>query len=293
MHNRPKTNFRMLLGASCIVCLCALNAFADELRPPARVTAGTAFSIASTGSGSASFYLIGPAQISKRKVTLGEEIAVQPEEVEQAGRYTAIVCSGECISASFFVQAATPAQLSFLVHPSRVPVAEDNAMSAVAFVFDRFYNLVLSPQNVTFSVLSKSGPPISESRRSENGVVWIRMNSGHKEGPVKISASLGKADEIRVVQQIASEACNLRIHGDWASNKFFVETDPVRDCSGNNVPDGTIVSFTKTDSSGKTTVDVPIKKGIAKVEMPIAGEAHITVASGVVTGNEMNVAGRQ
>jgi hypothetical protein len=40
-------------------------------------------------------------------------------------------------------------------------------------------------------------------------------------------------------------------------------------------------------------VDVPIKKGIARVEMPVAGEAHITVASGVVTGNELNVSGKQ
>jgi hypothetical protein len=277
-----------------LVSLLALSsgAYSQELRPPAQVTAGTAFAIASSGSGKGMFYLVGPAQVSKRKVALGGDIAVQPEEVERAGRYTAIFCSGECSSATFYVQAADPARLSFLVHPSRVPVAESNAMSAVAFVFDRFYNLVLSPQTVTFSVIPKTGPSISEGRRSEDGVAWIRMTSGRKEGPVKVSASLGKTDEIRVVQQIASEACNLRIRGDWVASKFFVETDPVRDCSGNNVPDGTIVSFTETDASGKTTVDVPIKQGIAKVEMPIAGEAHITVASGVVTGNEVNVAAR-
>ena len=65
----------------------------------------------------------------------------------------------------------------------------------------------------------------------------------------------------------------------------------MRDCSGNNVPDGTVVSFTKTDTSGKTTVDAPIKKGIAKAEMPVVGNARISVASGVVLGNELNVGG--
>lgn len=274
-----------------ILLTFASAAFAAELRPPAQVTAGTAFTISSSGSGTGTFYLIGPAEISKRKVELGGGIAVQPEEVEHAGRYTAIVCGGKCTAATFYVQAAAPARLAFLVHPSRVPVAESNAMSAVAFVFDRFHNLVLSPQTATFRVMPKSGAPISEARRSEDGVAWIRMTSGHKEGPVKFAASLGKADEIRVVQQIASEACNLRIRGDWVSGRFFVETDPVRDCSGNNVPDGTIVSFTENDAAGKTTVDVPIKKGVAKVEMPISGEAHISVASGVVTGNELKVAG--
>ncbi|PYV46629.1 MAG: hypothetical protein DMG94_09150 [Acidobacteria bacterium] len=70
-----------------------------------------------------------------------------------------------------------------------------------------------------------------------------------------------------------------------------IETDPVKDCSGNSVPDGTVVSFTKMDAAGKATVDVPIKRGIAKVELPIQGQAKITVASGVVTGNELEVAG--
>ena len=38
-------------------------------------------------------------------------------------------------------------------------------------------------------------------------------------------------------------------------------------------------------------MDVPIKRGVAKFEMPIDGRAKITVASGVVTGNELEVAG--
>jgi hypothetical protein len=72
----------------------------------------------------------------------------------------------------------------------------------------------------------------------------------------------------------------------------LVETDPVRDCSGNAVPDGTIVSFTAVDSKGKTTVDAPIKKGIARTELPLSGNARISVASGVVIGNEITVGGR-
>jgi hypothetical protein len=266
--------------------------FAAELRPPAKIIAGTAFTIETSASGSGMFYLIGPTHITKRKVELSKGIAVQPEEVESSGRYTAAVCAGECTSATFYVQAAVPARLAFLVHPSRVPVADTNAMSAVALVFDHFQNLVLSPEKVTFTVTPRNALSVSDSRQSERGIAWTRMTSGRKEGPVQVAAAVGKDDAVRVVQQIASEACNLRIKGDWVSGKFFVETDPVRDCSGNNVPDGTIVSFTETGAAGKSTVDVPIKKGIARVEMPVSGKAHITVASGVVTGNELNLAGR-
>ena len=52
------------------------------------------------------------------------------------------------------------------------------------------------------------------------------------------------------------------------------------------------MSFTESDARGKTTVDVPVKRGVARVEMPIQGRAKITVASGVVTGNELEVSAR-
>jgi len=70
-----------------------------------------------------------------------------------------------------------------------------------------------------------------------------------------------------------------------------LETDPVRDCSGNALPDGTVVSFTKVDSAGKSTVDMPIKKGIARTQFSIHGRAQISVACGVVLGNEVALNG--
>jgi hypothetical protein len=66
-----------------------------------------------------------------------------------------------------------------------------------------------------------------------------------------------------------------------------VQTESVRDCSGNAVPDGTIVTFTETYDGGQSTVDVPLKRGIAEVKMPARPGARISVASGVVLGNEI------
>jgi hypothetical protein len=172
-----------------------------------------------------------------------------------------------------------------------VPVSNPNAISGVAFVWDAFHNLELSPQTVKFTVNPTEHSSISQARTSSNGIAWIRLTSAAKGGPAKIEASIGKTSETRVVQQVASDACNLRIKGSSLSHKVLVETDPVRDCSGNFVPDGTVVSFTVIDSSGKTTVDVPIKRGVAKVEIPATGRARITAASGVVSGNELDLAG--
>jgi len=267
------------------------SARAAELHPPAEVKAGSSFKIVTGGSGQATLYLIGPYSVSKRLVNAGSEVAVEGGEVEHAGRYRAILCAGNCTSADFLVRPAEAARLSMLVHPSRVPVADVNAISAVTFVFDRFHNLVTAPTPVEFKVIPKLGPELSQTRTSDHGVAWVRMTSDRKEGPVKIGAVLGKTSEIRVVQQVAADACHLHIKSTPAGHNVLLETDPVRDCAGNSVPDGTVVSFTKVDDRGKTTVDVPIKKGIAKVEVPVAGTAHITVASGVVTGNELSLAG--
>src|SRR5207248_4016218 len=131
---------------------------------------------------------------------------------EHAGRYAAILCASDgCTSANFAVNPAAPNRLSFLVHPSRVPVGRANGISAVAFVYDNFHNRVLKSEPVTFSVLPKDAKEVFTTRNSENGVAWVRLSSAQKEGATRLRASIGHANEIRVAQQVAADACNLRI----------------------------------------------------------------------------------
>jgi hypothetical protein len=274
------------------VGLFALAVHAAEIHPPAHAIAGNPITIATGGSGEATFYLIGGATASKSTVQAGSNISVDADQLEHSGRYVAVLCASDgCNSASFFVVPAAANKLSLLVHPSRVPVGSANGISTVAFVFDNFHNLVLRQEPVKFSVTPQGGSEVSANRDSKDGVAWVRLTSAKKEGPTRLAASIGHDDEVRVVQQVAADACNLRIKASRVKNSYLIETDPVRDCSGNPVPDGTVVSFTMTDAAGKTTVDVPIKRGVAKIEMPIKGRAKVTVASGVVTGNELEVSG--
>src|SRR5438445_8194372 len=131
------------------VCLAALGYAQDaDLRAPSAAVAGTANSIATTGSGNAMFYLIGPSISLKRDVQLGQEIALAAKELQSAGRYLAIVCSSSCRSVGFFVAPAKPVNLTFLVHPSRAPVGQNDVVSGVALPFDEFRNLVLVPVTV-------------------------------------------------------------------------------------------------------------------------------------------------
>jgi len=69
----------------------------------------------------------------KNDVPLGEDIHLAAQDLRNAGHYVAILCSDTCKSASFYVSAAKPLSLTFLVHPSRVPVALHDAISGVAF----------------------------------------------------------------------------------------------------------------------------------------------------------------
>ncbi|MGH9529446.1 MAG: hypothetical protein ACRD2S_05945 [Terriglobales bacterium] len=282
---------RALFSTLFVGIVAIIPAMAAEVHPPPQVMAGASFSMSSSGSGHGTLYLVGPAHLSKWQVNLGADIEVDGDEVEHAGRYTAILCTDQCSAAEFYVHPAGPDRLSLLVHPSRVPVSNPNAISAVAVVWDVYHNLELSSQTVKFTVNPDEHTSLSEARTTNNGIAWIRLTSGQKSGVTKLEASVAKVSEVRVVQQVASDACNLRIRASAASKNIMIETDPVRDCSGNFVPDGTVVSFTMTDSGGKNTVDVPIKRGIAKVEMPAHGRARITAASGVVTGNELDLAG--
>ena len=82
---------------------------------------------------------------------------------------------------------------------------------------------------------------------------------------------------------------SLRIKGQRTSKGIVVETEPVRDCSGNPVPDGTIVTFTASSENTKSSVDAPIKRGIARAQMEASGAATISAASGVVMGNDLRI----
>ncbi len=236
----------LVLGLA--VCLTKASPAQVEVpRVPATVVAGSDFSIFTPGSGKAAFYLVGPGHSSKQEIALGRDIHIKGDEATSAGRYLAVVCTQTCQSASFYVTPTDPAALTFLVHPSRVPVQEENAISGAVFPFDRFHNLVLSPVTVNFTLTADGR---------------------------------------------ASSPCNLRIKAQRTKSNIVVETDPVRDCSGNMVPDGTIVTFTRTAVDGKSTVDVPIKQGVARAQMTPSAGAVISVASGVVMGNPISIGER-
>ncbi len=266
---------------------------AGGVNPPQVITAGSGFSLDYSGSGTATFYLAGPGQVVKRQAQPGKAIAVSPEETSAAGRYLAIVCASTCQSSVFWVVPAKAASLNFLVHPSRAAVRAPDVVSGTALAFDKFGNFVLAPATVDFRITAGGAPLMTRSQTTRDGVAWFRSASGTRAGAVQLEASLGDVSTRRVLQQVASDPCNLRVSAQPSPHGMVLETAPVRDCSGNPVPDGTIVTFTVSDAAGQSTVDAPIKQGVARAQVPVSGPATVDVASGLVVGNELHLGGKR
>jgi hypothetical protein len=80
-----------------------------------------------------------------------------------------------------------PAHLSFFLHPSRVPVSTPDSIDATAFVFDQYFNLVLTPV-VDFRITPASGAGFS--RQGSRGTVWpgCAWARRHMKGRVQVTA---------------------------------------------------------------------------------------------------------
>ena len=259
-----------------------------QLTAPKTVQAGSAFSIESSGSGQATLYIVGLGQVIKRDVQLGSAISIPEGVLYGAGHYVAFVSTAPNDVASFDVTPAKVADVNFLARPSRLPVGLHNGITGAAYVFDSYQNLVTAPTAVSFSLTTPSGSSESRTAQSKYGAAWIAMDSSAKEGAARFVAKAGDVSSTRIIGQVPGDPCSLKISAKPSGQKIALETEPVHDCSGNAIPDGTIVTFTETYGGGQSTVDVPLKRGVAKVEMPAFPGANISVASGVVLGNQIH-----
>lgn len=261
---------------------------------PGTVIAGSAFAVPTSGSGKATFFIVGPGQVLRRNVNLGDTISFSVGEVHNAGHYTAVLVGPSSTqTADFDVVAAEPATLSFLAKPSRLPVNLPDGISGVVYVFDAYGNLVLQPKQVSFELSESGGAAQTQKVSTRNGVAWVKLNSAPKAGAAQFQAQVDNVSAKRVVQQVSGDPCNLRMSARRSGDRIELETQPLLDCGGNAVPDGTVVTFKEAYQGTETTVDVPIKRGVARTTVPEQNGAVISVATGIVMGNEIQWRGGQ
>lgn len=287
----------MKLGSALLLvgALIALPGFskAQNMQLPQSVVAGNSFSIPTSGSGSATLFIAGPGQAIERPVNLGTSVTIPSGVLYSAGNYLVVLVSGSSrqIETLQVVPQNQPDKLAFLAAPSRLPVDQPNGISGTVYIFDVYHNLITAPSAVTFQLTDGSGGKQQQTIHAANGVAWTRMNSSGKEGNATFVASTGNVSIRRVVDEVPGEPCALSISARPNGKQLRLQTAPVKDCSGNPVPDGTIVTFTERAGDDISTVDVPVKKGIASIDMPALSGATFSVASGTMIGNEIRWGG--
>ena len=284
---RPKLTF--LLGGLIFAMMRVAHAQDETLSVPKSIEAGSAFSIRGAGSGEASLYIVGPGQVMKRTVQLGTSSHFPAGSVCNAGHYVVILTQASGTSTESFdvTPVSTPASLSFLAKPSRLPIGLHDGITGAVYVFDVYHNLITAPTGVSFELSSPSGALQKQLVDTRAGAAWTEMDSTSQQGSSKFVAQAGEVSSTSIIRQVPGDPCDLKMSAQPAGQKLDLQTAPVRDCSGNAVPDGTVVTFTETYPGGQSTVDVPLKRDIAEVKMPTHDGATFTVASGVVLGNQI------
>jgi hypothetical protein len=256
---------------------------------PKSVEAGSAFSIQCTGSGKATLYIVGPGQVMKRDVQLGQTVFFPVGSLYNAGRYLVVLATeSSTLNGSFDVPSASrPVDMSFLAKPSRLPVGLHDAITGTVYVFDIYHNLIAAPTQVSFELSTPSGIEQKRTVAAHEGVAWAAMDSTSHQGVDKFVARIGDVSSTRIIGQVPGDPCGLKMSARQAGEQVQLVTDPVRDCSGNAIPDGTIVTFTETYRGTQSTIDEPLKHGIAEVTIRVHPGATLSVASGVVMGNQI------
>jgi hypothetical protein len=87
----------VLVGLS----IASADAQISELRFPERVVAGTALSIPTTGSGTATCYIVGPGNAIRREFHLGETLSLTSNDLHNTGRYVVLLVATKTQSAQF------------------------------------------------------------------------------------------------------------------------------------------------------------------------------------------------
>lgn len=273
------------------IALVTASAWAQSggMTLPQSVTAGAAFTIPTSGSGDAVLYIAGPGQALRQNVHLGTPASFGAGVLYNAGAYVVVLASGSSLQTGQLnvTPAAKVETLGFIAKPSRLPVGLHDGISGTVYVFDPYHNLVMKPTPVTLQISNAGAVVQSRTVNTRNGLAWSQMDSAAKEGAVRFIATVDGVSSTRVIDQVPGDPCSIRITAEQDGSKVKVQTAPVRDCAGNAIPDGTIVTFTESVGNEQSTVDVPLKQGIAKVDMPNYKGSRISVASGVVAGNEI------
>jgi len=252
-----RSRFPLLLSGLAVAAVHLAFAQGTGMSLPRTVEAGSAFSIQSTGSGKATLYIIGPGQVLKRDVQLGQTAFFPAGSLFNAGRYLAVLAAESSTQNGSFdvLSASKPVDMSFFAKPSRLPVGLHDGITGTVYIFDIYHNLIAASTPVSFELSTPSGTVQKRIVVAREGAAWTTMDSTSHQGVDRFVARLGEVSSTRIIGQVPDDPCGLKMNARQSGQQVALVTDPVRECSGNAIPDGTIVTFTETYNRTQSTID--------------------------------------
>jgi hypothetical protein len=279
----------LLFGGLAIAMPLLAFAAGGRMNTPKTIEAGSPFAIQTIGSGDATLFIVGTGQVLKRDVQLGQTAFFSSGSLYNAGHYLAVLEGNSFTETGSIdvVPASKPGTLSFLAKPSRLSVGLNDGITGAVYVFDTYHNLLSAPMPVSFELSSPVGTVQKRIVVTRDGAAWTAMDSTAQQGIDEFVARVGEISSTRVVEQVPGDPCGLKMNAQPSGEQVHLVTDVVRDCNGNAVPDGTIVTFTETFNGSQSTIDEPLKRGIAQATISAHNGSVLSVASGVVMGNQI------
>ncbi len=167
---------------------------------------------------------------------LGEPTFFAPGDLHNAGHYLAVLVGGSSTeNGAFDVTAAHQPMELELSRQTFIAFRLTCMMASAALCtyLMPFRTWSWCPHRYRFN--SQAVPVRAQMRTAltRNGVAWTKMNSAAKEGAAQFEARVGDATSTRVIQQVPGDPCHLRMSARPSGQRLALETEPVRDCSGN------------------------------------------------------------
>jgi hypothetical protein len=232
-------------------------------------------------------YIIGPGQVLKRDVQLGEPTSFPAGSLYNAGRYLAVLHGAPHRERLIRCCARKePCGLSFLAKPSRLPVGLHDGITGAVYVFDAYHNLIVAPRPVSFELSTPSGTVQKRTVVTHDGAAWTAMDSTAQQGIDRFVARIGDVSSTR---RKAGSGRSVRIEDERPAvgpaarigNRSGPRLQRQRGAGRNHCHLHRDLS--RRSVNGRRT---PQARN-CRSEMPVHMRSNHLVASGVVMGNQI------
>ena len=179
-----------------------------------------------------------------------------------------------------------------LVGPRSIVADGDHWSMAVAIPFDRFGNPVASGTPVDFGVAHPGQPLATTPRLVQHGVAWLRFYSALRAGRTTVVAGVGEArGPESTIMEVPGWPVSYGITATPTTapadgrQLITLRTEPIRDRWGNQMLDGTLVTFAvEAPDAAPRLIPAYTIDGVAEAQLQAPTTPGVLLVRGTMYG---------